>query len=91
MCGRASLGLAMPQHFRGVLRRSAVQGIAVLRKPSNDVSQFVKQYRNLCLWSIPLVRRDRQQTVAIGPNGHSYWARLHDKRSAVEEGPVGIQ
>jgi hypothetical protein len=31
----------MPQHLRGVSGRSAVQGIAVLGKPSNDVSQFV--------------------------------------------------
>ncbi len=68
-----------------------VQGIAVLGKPSNDVSQFVKQYRNLCLWSVPFVRRNRQQTVAIGPSWHSSWIQLHDNRSAVEERPVGIQ
>jgi len=86
VCGRASLGLAMPYHLRGVSGRSAVQGIVVLWKPSNDVSQFVKQYRNSCLWSIPLVRRNCQQTVPIGLSWH-----LHDKRSEVEERPVGIQ
>ena len=66
VCSRASLALAMPRHFGSVSDRSAVPGIVVLRKTPDDVSQFVKQYRNLRLRSIPAVRRDHQQTIAAG-------------------------
>lgn len=91
MCGRASLALAMPRHFGSVSDRSAVPGVVVLRTTPDDVLQFVKQYRNLRLRSVPVVTEDRQHEVTTGPRECSPWVQLHDTRSTIEERSVGIQ
>jgi len=91
VCGRASLALAMPRHFRRVLERSAVPRIVVLRKTPDDVPQFVKQYRDLRFWSVPGVARNRQHEVTSRPSERSPWAQLHDARSTIKERSVAIQ
>src|SRR6266436_5525820 len=88
---RARLIFAMPVHLGGVSGRLAVPRIVVLGKATNNMSQFVKQYRNLCLGRIPFVGRSRQQTEPTGSREHSSWVQLHDNRSAVEEWSVSIQ
>ena len=85
-----SLSLAMQQHRGSVLGRSAVPGIVVLRYTSGDVGEFVKQYHNLCLWSVAGVGRNRQPKIAARPSQESSGVLLHDNRSAVEERSVGI-
>jgi hypothetical protein len=88
---RASLALAMPRHFGSVPERSAVPRIVVLRKTPDDVPQFVKQYRDLRFWSVPVVTRNRQHEVTSRPHERSPWVQLHNARSTIEERPVAIQ
>jgi hypothetical protein len=85
------LGFAMPRHLGSVSSGSAVPGIVVLRKTPDDVSEFVKQYRNLRFRRVSVVTRNRQYVVTAGPREHSPWFPLHEKRSTVEEWPVGVQ
>jgi hypothetical protein len=85
------LGFAMPRHLGSVSSGSAIPGIVVLRKTLDDVSEFVKQYSNLRFRRVSVVTTNRQYMVTAGPRENSPWFQLHEKRSTVEEWPVGVQ
>jgi len=55
------------------------------------VPQFVKQYRDLRFWGVPVVTRNRQHELTSRPRERSPWVQVHNARSTIKERSVTVQ